>query len=99
MSDFSNHMCYLKIDVTPIILKSISYFALLTILIFEKFKRPSGVKSGVPSSMKLKSVKYKPKYGMQGGSHLWRASLSTLNLPSDDTTLCNLAIVWRVCKK
>lgn len=34
---------------------------LITILILEKLSNPSGVKSGVPSSMKLKSVRYMPR--------------------------------------
>lgn len=33
----------------------------LTILILEKFNSPSGVKSGVPSSINDKSVKYIPR--------------------------------------
>lgn len=43
---------------------------LFTILIFEKFKSPSGVKFVVPSSMNERSDKYIPRYGMQGGSDL-----------------------------
>ncbi|KAH9401333.1 hypothetical protein TYRP_002935 [Tyrophagus putrescentiae] len=34
----------------------------LTILILEKFSRPSSVKLGVPSSMKLRSVRYMPSF-------------------------------------
>lgn len=36
-------------------------FENLTIRIFEKFSKPSGVKSGVPSSMNDKSVRYIPR--------------------------------------
>lgn len=42
----------------------------ITILILEKLSSPSSVKFGVPSSMKDKSVRYIPRYGMHGGSHL-----------------------------
>jgi len=48
------------------------YFAhcFLTILIFEKLTRLSSVTFGVPSSIKERSVRYIPKYGIHGGSHL-----------------------------
>lgn len=65
----------------------------LTIRILEKFNKPSGVKSGVPSSMNDKSVKYIPRYGIHGGSQRWRASRITLNLPSEQTTACSFVIV------
>lgn len=42
----------------------------LTILIFEKLIRPSSVMFDVPSSINDRSVRYIPRYGMQGGSHL-----------------------------
>lgn len=64
-----------------------------TIRIFEKFNKPSGVKSGVPSSINDKSVKYMPKYGMHGGSHRCKASRITRNLPSAQTTACSLLMV------
>lgn len=64
-----------------------------TILIFEKFNNPSGVKSGVPSSMNDKSVRYIPKYGIHGGSHRCNASRITRNLPSEQTTACSFAMV------
>lgn len=70
--------------------------------ILEKLSSPSGVKSGVPSSMNDKSVKYMPKYGMQGGSHRWSASRITLNLPSEQTTDCSFVIVdliWKIYGK
>lgn len=54
--------------------------------ILEKFKSPSSVKFGVPSSINDKSVKYSPKYGMQGGSHRCKASLKFRKRPSDETT-------------
>ena len=41
-----------------------------TILILEKFTSLSSVISGVPSSMNDRSVRYIPRYGIQGGSHL-----------------------------
>lgn len=65
----------------------------LTIRILEKLSSPSGVKSGVPSSMKDRSVRYMPRYGMQGGSHRCSASRITRNLPSEHTTACSLVIV------
>lgn len=46
----------------------------LTIRIFEKFNKPSGVKSGVPSSIKDKSVRYIPRYGC------WLFKISKTNL-------------------
>lgn len=66
---------------------------LLTIRILEKFSNPSAVKSGVPSSMNDKSVRYMPKYGMQGGSHLCNASRIARNRPSEQTTDWSLDIV------
>lgn len=42
----------------------------LTILILEKFTSVSSVMFGVPSSMKDRSLRYIPRYGMHGGSHL-----------------------------
>lgn len=66
---------------------------LLTIRILEKFSKPSAVKSGVPSSMNDKSVRYMPKYGMQGGSHLCNASRIARNRPSEQTTDWSLDIV------
>lgn len=57
-----------------------------TILILEKFSRPSGVKSGVPSSINDKSVRYMPKYGMHGGSHRCKASRIARKRPSEQTT-------------
>ena len=41
-----------------------------TILILAKLRSPFSVKLGVPSSMKVRSDKYIPRYGIQGGSHL-----------------------------
>ena len=38
--------------------------------ILEKLMRPSSVTLDVPSSMNERSVRYMPKYGMHGGSHL-----------------------------
>ena len=69
-----------------------------TILILEKLRSPSSVKLGVPSSMKLRSVRYIPRYGMQGGSHLWRASRRLRKRPSEQTSACSLSRVWRVCE-
>lgn len=43
-----------------------------TILILEKFTRPSSVKLGVPSSIKARSVRYIPRYGTHGGLQLQR---------------------------
>jgi hypothetical protein len=71
----------------------------LTIRILLKFSKPSGVKSGVPSSMNDKSVKYIPKYGIHGGSQRCNASRITLNRPSEHTTACSLVIVCFICKK
>lgn len=42
----------------------------LTILILQKLTRPSSVMLGVPSSINDRSVRYMPRYGIQGGSHL-----------------------------
>lgn len=64
-----------------------------TIRILEKFSKPSGVKSGVPSSMNDKSVRYMPKYGMQGGSHRCNASRIARKRPSEQTTDCSLDMV------
>lgn len=41
-----------------------------TILIFEKLISPSSVVLGDPSSMKDRSVRYIPRYGIHGGSQL-----------------------------
>lgn len=41
-----------------------------TILILEKFTKPSSVKLGVPSSIKARSVRYIPRYGTHGGLQL-----------------------------
>lgn len=62
-------------------------FSLQTILILEKFNNPSSVKFGVPSSMNDKSVRYIPKYGIQGGSHRCNASRILRNLPSVETNV------------
>ena len=43
---------------------------ILTILIFAKFRSPFSVKLGVPSSIKVRSERYIPRYGILGGSHL-----------------------------
>lgn len=72
---------------------------LRTILILEKFNRPSSVKLGVPSSMNDRSVRYMPRYGMHGGSHLCSASLRFRNLPSADTMVCSFSIVCLVCNQ
>ena len=85
MLDFPNHVGYLKRmniyhntarELRPTLNRQ-SYAMMLlfskaqqTILIFEKLTRPLSVKLGVPSSMKDRSVRYMPRYGMQGGSHL-----------------------------
>lgn len=66
---------------------------ILTILILEKLSRPSGVKSFVPSSMKDKSVRYMPKYGIQGGSILFNSSRIARNRPSEQTTDWSFEIV------
>ena len=42
----------------------------LAILILETLTKCSSLTLGVPSSMKHKSVKYIPRKGIQGGSHL-----------------------------
>lgn len=63
------------------------------IRILEKFSRASGVKSGVPSSMKLKSVKYMPRYGIHGGSHRCNTSRIARNRPSEQMTACSFVIV------
>lgn len=69
-----------------------------TIRILEKFNKPSGVKSGVPSSIKDKSVRYMPRYGIHGGSHRCNASRITRNLPSAQTTACSLLMVCFIYK-
>ena len=66
----------------------------LTIRILEKFSSRSGVKSGVPSSMKDKSVRYIPRYGMHGGSQRCNASRIARNRPSEQTTAWSF---WIVC--
>jgi len=43
--------------------------------------------------MKDKSVRYIPRYGIHGGSHRCNASRITRNLPSEQTTACNFAMV------
>lgn len=68
-----------------------------TIRILEKFNKPSGVKSGVPSSINDKSVRYMPKYGIHGGSQRCNASRITRNLPSAQTTAWSLLIVCFIC--
>lgn len=60
---------------------------ILTIRNLEKFNNPSSAKLGVPSSKKDKSLRYIPKYGIHGGSHLCRASRRFLNLPSEETII------------
>ena len=67
-----------------------------TILILEKFNKPSSVKFGVPSSMKDKSVKYIPKYGIHGGSQRCNASRILRKRPSVETNVCNFSIVCLV---
>lgn len=69
-----------------------------TIRILEKFNNRSGVKSGVPSSMNDKSVRYMPKYGMHGGSQRCNASRMARNRPSEQTTACNLLMVCLICE-
>lgn len=99
MSNFTNHMRNLWIKISLFRLNSKNFFRhFLTIRIFEKFNKASGVKSGVPSSINDKSVRYIPRYGMQGGSHRWSASRITRNLPSEQTTACNFVIVDLICK-
>ena len=51
------------------------------------------MKSGVLSSIKTRSIKYIPKYGIHGGSNLCMASLKFLNRPSEDTKVCKSSIV------
>lgn len=71
----------------------------MTILILEKLSKPSSVKSGVPSSMNDRSVRYMPRYGIHGGSQRCRASRRFRNLPSVETILWSLSIVCLVCFK
>lgn len=65
----------------------------ITILILEKFSNRSCVKSGVPSSINDKSVKYIPRYGIHGGSQRCKASRIARNRPSEQITACSLVIV------
>jgi len=74
----------------------------LTILILEKLRSPSSVKLGVPSSMNERSVRYMPRYGMQGGSQRCKASRKFRKRPSDETMFCSFSIVcfvWRDKKR
>jgi hypothetical protein len=69
---------------------------LLTILILEKLRSPSSVKFGVPSSINERSVRYMPRYGMQGGSQRCKASRKFRKRPSDETMFCSFSIVCLV---
>lgn len=97
MADFPYYVGDLKIEPGQVAYRNF-YVANITIRILEKFSKPSWVKFGVPSSIKDRSVKYRPRYGIQGGSHLCKASRRDRNLPSDETIFCNFSIVCFVCK-
>jgi hypothetical protein len=54
------------------------------------------VKFGVPSSINERSVRYMPRYGMQGGSQRCKASRKFRKRPSDETMFCSFSIVCLV---